>query len=109
MGIAKDALGQQFGMLADLRQRIQASTRVIQIDVPLGVEASVLGRAEPIHGSGVLVLGIGPDELRMRGELGGNGRRRRAGTHPPIMNGDEVCLEPTARLTCSAPWDLLVR
>ena len=74
MGITEDALSQQLGMLADLRQRIQASTRVVQIDVPLSVETSVLGRAEPIHGAGMLVLGIGPDELRMRGEFGGNGR-----------------------------------
>lgn len=74
MGIAEDAPGQQLGMLADLRFRVQASSGVVEIDVSQGIKPTVLGRAEPIHGAGVLVLGIGSDELSVRGELGGSGR-----------------------------------
>jgi hypothetical protein len=65
---------EQFGVLADLRFRIQATAGVVEIDVSLGIKPTVLGRAEAIHGAGVLVLGIGPDELRVRGDLGGSGR-----------------------------------
>ena len=76
MGVAEDAAGQQFGVLADLRFRIQATARVVEIDVLLGIETTVLGRTEAIDGASVAVFGIGPDELLMRGKLGRSRGRR---------------------------------
>jgi hypothetical protein len=62
MGIAEDMATEQFQVLPHLTFGIQSPASVVQIDVLLGIQASILRGAEGIKGSSGIKGGILPPE-----------------------------------------------
>ena len=52
MGVAEDMLAEQLQMFPYLAFGIESSTGVVQVDLPLGIQASILRGAKVIEGSG---------------------------------------------------------
>ena len=81
MGIAEHLAVQQRFVLTDLRCGVQTAARVIELDVPLGIEPAVLGRAQRIEEPGRGVPGMRRQEPRVRGTL----------AHDPIVTSPYAC------------------
>ena len=61
MGIAEDMAAEQLQMLPHLTFGIQSPTGIVQVDMLLGIQASILRGAKGIKGSGRLEGGTLPE------------------------------------------------
>src|SRR3954469_16302874 len=82
MRVAEHALAHDAHVLGQLRIRVQTAARVVEIDVPAGVEAPVLGSAELVEQRRLAEGRTRPDEGGLR----------------LILVGREVRLSPWRRL-----------
>ena len=62
MWVAENVPVQQVSMVADLRLRVKAAARVIQIDVAPGIESAIVGGPQRVHRVRAVVLGMGLQE-----------------------------------------------
>ena len=62
MWVAENVSVQQVSMVADLRLRVKAAARVIQIDVVPGIESAIVGGPQRVHRVRAVVLGMGLQE-----------------------------------------------
>jgi len=64
--IAQDALLQELLVAADLRLRVQAAARVVEVDVAEAIEARVIGGAQLVDRHGGGEGGEPPQEVLIR-------------------------------------------